>query len=142
MKPRILVPIDDSSATQQTVKTIINQKNSLPRYLTLLHVIQSSVMVYRMVPDFQFFAAREMAKTIGKDILDKTSRKLRIAGFTTETVLEYGEPRKTIIDTANHADFVLLIIGRHQKRFHLPDALFGSMTNHVMQNVKCPVLVC
>lgn len=139
---KILVPIDDSATTRQTVKTIIDQKSLLPRYITLLHVIKENLMMYRMVPDFQFFAARENAKKMGNDILDRTSRKLRIAGFTTDVVLTYGKPRDTIIETANHMGFELLIIGRNQTRGQLRNVLLGSTTNHILHKVNCPILLC
>lgn len=141
MIPKILVPIDDSPTAQKTIKSIIDQKDRFPKYLTLLHVINNDVLAYRMVPDFQVLMVKENASKIGKEILDQADRKFRVAGFTTEPILEFGEPRDVIIQTANKNDFNLLVIGRHEGGGQIRDVLFGSVANHVLHNVKCPVLL-
>lgn len=142
MIPRILVPIDDSATAQRTIDTIIHLKERFPKKLTLLYVINNEQLAYRMIPDFQVDMVKQNATKAGNQLLQRANQKLQDAGFAeNEMILEFGEPRKTIANIANDQSFQLLVIGRHEGGGEIRDVLFGSVANHVLHNVKCPVLL-
>jgi nucleotide-binding universal stress UspA family protein len=141
MIPKILVPIDDSPTAQKTIDTIIKLKDHFSKQLTLLYVINSSQLAYRMIPAFQVDMVKENATKSGRSLLKRVDEKLKAAGFTNELMLEFGEPRDIITHTANVQDFHLLVIGRHEGGGEIGDVLFGSVANHVLHNVRCPVLL-
>jgi nucleotide-binding universal stress UspA family protein len=141
MIPKILVPIDDSPTAQKTIDSIITLKEHFSKQLTLLYVINSSQLAYRMIPAFQVDMVKENATKSGRNLLKRADEKLRAAGFTNELMLEFGEPRDIITHTANVQDFHLLVIGRHEGGGEIRDVLFGSVANHVLHNVRCPVLL-
>ncbi len=141
MIPKILVPIDDSPTAKRTVDTIINLKDHFSKQLTLIHVINKSQLAYRMIPEFQVDMVKENATKAGRKLLERASAKLQEAGFTNELILEFGEPRDIITHTANSQAFQLLVIGRHEGGGEIRDVLFGSVANHVLHNVRCPVLL-
>lgn len=141
MIPKILVPIDDSPTAQRTIDTIIELKDRFSKQLTLLYVINNDQLAYRMIPDFQVEMVKENATKAGKLLLDRADTRLREAGFTSELILEFGEPRSVIAHIANAEGFQLLVIGRHEGGGEIRDVLFGSVANHVLHNVKCPVLL-
>ncbi len=141
MIPKILVPVDDSPTAQRTIDTIIELKDRFSNQLTLLYVINNDQLAYRMIPDFQVDMVKENATKAGKLLLDRTDTRLRAAGFTSELILEFGEPRNIIAHIANSQDFQLLVIGRHEGGGEIRDVLFGSVANHVLHNVRCPVLL-
>ncbi len=138
---KILVPIDDSPTAQKTIDTIIKLKDHFSKQLTLLYVINSTQLAYRMIPAFQVDMVKENATKSGRNLLKRADEKLREAGFTNELMLEFGEPRDIITHTANVQDFQLLVIGRHEGGGEIRDVLFGSVANHVLHNVRCPVLL-
>lgn len=141
MDPKILIPVDDSPTARHTIEQIIKQRQRFPRQLTLLYVINQEQLAYRMIPDFQLDMVKKNAQKAGKALLDKYNAELQEAGFTCELILETGEPRQVITRTANSQDFQLLVIGRHEGGGEIRDVIFGSVANHVLHNVLCPVLL-
>ena len=141
MIPKILIPIDDSPTAERTIDTIISLKRHFSKQLTLLYVINNEQLAYRMIPDFQVDMVRQNATRSGRHLLEKADSKLRDAGFTNDLLLEFGEPRQTITRIANEQEFQLIVIGRHEGGGEIRDVLFGSVANHVLHNVKCPVLL-
>lgn len=141
MIPKILVPIDDSPTSEKTIDSIITLKDHFPKQLTLLYVINSTQLAYRMIPEFQVDMVKENATRAGRNLLERTDARLKEAGFTNELILEFGEPRDIITHTANVQEFQLLVIGRHEGGGEIRDVLFGSVANHVLHNVRCPVLL-
>lgn len=138
---KILVPVDMSETTSGTLQKIYENIRFLPAGgLTLLHVVDVEKLAYRMIPDFQLEMIREHAAKTASDYLEKQVAIFRQAGLDTESRLEFGSPREIIPRIANEEQFGLFIIGR---RFsgEIRDVLFGSVANHALHRVKCPVLL-
>ena len=57
-----------------------------------------------------------------------------------ETCVEKGDPRDVICGAAEKGGADLLVMGSHGYGF-LQRALLGSVSNHCVQNCKCPVVV-
>ena len=57
-----------------------------------------------------------------------------------ETCVEKGDPRDVICGAAEKAGADLLVMGSHGYGF-LQRALLGSVSDHCVQNCKCPVVV-
>lgn len=140
MNPKILIPVDDSTTSLNTIERVIEQKERFPKKITLLHVVNDQ-LAYRMIPDFQVEMVRENAGRAGQIKLEQIAALLQNAGFETELRLEYGSPRRVIPQIANDEEFQLLIIGRNTDCGEIRDVLFGSVANFVLHNVKCPVLL-
>jgi len=140
MTTKVLVPINDSSTTQQTIKDIIVYREKFPPELVLLHVINDQ-LAYRMIPDFQIEMVRENAEKAAQLRMGELAQQLSNAGFDIELRLEFGAPRRVIPRIANEEEFQLLVIGRKLKSGEIRDVLFGSVANYVLHNVTCPVLL-
>ncbi|MBE0597789.1 MAG: universal stress protein [Desulfuromonadales bacterium] len=140
MSVKILVPVDGSPTTAHTVEAIIAQRQRFTAPLVLLHVVDIDRLAYRMIPDFQLEMVREHARRAGENLLLLQAEKFHLAGLATTTRLEFGAPREVIPRIANDETFHLLIIGR-RRQGELRDVLFGSVANHVLHHVSCPVLL-
>jgi len=140
MDTKILIPVNDSPTTQQTIADVIVYKQKFPKHLVLLHVINDQ-LAYRMIPDFQIEMVRENAEKAARQRIETLAQKLRKAGFNVELRLEFGAPRRVIPQIANEEEFQLLVIGRKIGSGEIRDVLFGSVANYVLHNVKCPVLL-
>ncbi|MBW6508129.1 MAG: universal stress protein [Desulfuromonadales bacterium] len=140
MKPRILVPINDSATTHKTIDDIISKRERFGARLVLLHVINDQ-LAYRMIPDFQIEMVRENAMQAATERMGKLIDRLRAAGLDVELRMEFGMPRRLIPQIANNEDFQLLVLGRRSGRGEIRDVLFGSVANYVLHNVRCPVLL-
>ncbi|SDO37182.1 universal stress protein [Desulforhopalus singaporensis] len=139
--PKILVPIDDSPTARKTLQNIVELKDRFATSLTLLHVIDTDQLAYRMIPDLQVDMVKENATKAGKKFLERAKTDLEKEGFGVDIILKFGEPRYTIAAIANDQAFDLLVIGRHQGGGKIRDVIFGSVANHVLHNVACPVLL-
>ena len=140
MERKILVPVDGSTISSKTVDAIIARKERFPVTLTLLHVVDLDRLAYRMIPDFQVAMIREQAQRAGQKLLDGYRERFDRAGMATELRLEFGSPRELICRIANDEGFDLLILGRRGLG-EIRDVLFGSVVNHALHHVRCPVLL-
>jgi nucleotide-binding universal stress UspA family protein len=140
MTPRILIPVDESETTQQTIQAVIDNQDLLPREIILLHVVDVQ-SVQRLVPDNQKEMIYESAEKSGNRILEKLASPFREAGFEPTLILEIGAPTLSILKVVEEQDIQLVIIGRHSGGGELRDILFGSVANYINHTVKCPVLL-
>lgn len=140
MERKVLVPVNDSEACARTIAGIIGRRDRFPGPLTVLHVVDVDKLAYRMIPDFQIEMVRERALKAGQQVVDKWCRALQAGGISVLPRLETGSPRSSICRIANEEAFDLLIIGRRGMG-EIRDVLFGSVANHVLHHVTCPVLL-
>ena len=140
MTARILIPVDESETTQQTIKAVIDYEELIPREIILLHVVDVQ-LVQRLVPDSQKKMIYEAAGKSGRRILENLAKPFRDAGFEPTLILEIGAPTLSILKVVEEQDIQLVIIGRHSGGGELRDVLFGSVANYINHTVKCPVLL-
>ena len=140
MERKVLVPVNESEACARTIAGIIGRRDRFPGPLTLLHVVDIDKLAYRMIPDFQLEMIRERALKAGEQVVAKWCRSLEAGGISTLPRIETGSPRNDICRIANDEAFDLLIIGRRGMG-EIRDVLFGSVANHVLHQVRCPVLL-
>ena len=138
---KILVPVNDSPTALKTIDTIIELEDRFFKQLTLLNVINTDHFTYQMIPDIQMDMVKQNATKAGQQLLERVDVKLRKVGFENELLIEFGDPRQEIANIANDRGFQLVVIGRHEGGGQIRDVLFGSVANHVLHNVKCPVLL-
>ncbi|WP_305045185.1 universal stress protein [Geoalkalibacter sp.] len=140
MELKILLPLDDSDTSKRTLAYVLANRERFTPPLTLLHVVSIDKLAYRMIPDFQMDMVRERARATGEQFLQKTKERLAAAGLDVVPRLEVGNPRELIPRIANSEGFQLLVIGRGHMG-EIRDVLFGSVANHVVHQVRCPVLL-
>jgi nucleotide-binding universal stress UspA family protein len=140
METKILVPVDGSKTAAKTVDAIIARKERFPAVLTLLHVVDLDRLAYRMIPDFQVAMVREHSRRAGEQLLNGYREFFDRAGMDVESRLEFGSPREIICHIANDEGFELLVLGRRGLG-EIRDVLFGSVANHALHHVRCPVLL-
>jgi len=140
MAAKVLVPINGSEASQRVLESLIANRERFPVNLTLLHIINTHKLAYRMIPDFQLEMIQERAEQAGNTLLAEAHEKLVMAGISTVSRLETGDPRELISNIANDEQFDLLVIGRHGMG-EIRDVLFGDVANHVLHKTTIPVLL-
>ena len=138
MATKVLVPINGSEASHRVLETIIANRERFNVNLTLLHIINTHKLAYRMIPDFQIEMIQQRAEQAGNALLGEAKDLLVMAGISTISRLETGDPRQLIVHIANEEKFDLLVIGRHGMG-EIRDVLFGDVANHVLH--KCSIAV-
>jgi manganese transport protein len=130
---RIAVCVDFSSVDATAIRSALAQGGKAASYL-LIHVTETAgAMVY------------------GSEIADHESsqdnqaliaylRSIRQEGYTVETKIGYGNPRRVIPKLVNAYGADLLVMGAHGHTW-FKDFIFGTTLESVRHRVKIPVLI-
>lgn len=76
----------------------------------------------------------------GEEVLASALNRVRRAGVRSIAWLEHGWPAGRIIQTAKEEN-VDLIVMRNEKRSLIARLFFGSVSDEVIRNAPCPVLI-
>ncbi|KAF7846668.1 hypothetical protein BT93_L3926 [Corymbia citriodora subsp. variegata] len=87
-----------------------------------------------------FSTAQEQSKKICLGILKKAEDICSSRGVKVETLTEAGDPGVTICNAAHENNIDLLILG-HESHGILKRVFLGTLSDHCLNNVKCPILV-
>jgi nucleotide-binding universal stress UspA family protein len=141
---KILMPIDDSPFSQLALQFLISQMNTRGAQVRVLHVIDpvAAYMTAGLVPEITVDTAKIEAerRKEGKALIERTSQKLRRAGFRTTQVLDFGDGKTCILDQAENWGADLIVLGSHGLR-GLTRFLMGSVSEAVVRHAKCSVIL-
>jgi len=136
----ILVPLDGSPISAQTLKTLIELKGSVTCPLTLLHVLDLDALSYRGFAETSYRAIEEQARAKAREFIAGQQDLFAAAGVQVEALVAEGHVRETICKIADSGEYDLLVIGK-QTDGELRNLLFDQVANYVVHHVKCPVLL-
>lgn len=137
---KILVPLDGSPLSAQTVKSLIGLKEHITVPLTLLHVLDSSSISYQGFAEKTLEEIEERARDKARVLLEEQQKLFTVAGMEVETLLKEGDVRETVCAVADSGKFDLLVIGKHTDS-ELRNLLFDQVSNYLVHHIKCPVLI-
>ena len=141
MKDRkILVPLDRSPLSVETIKGLIALKENITFPLTLLHVLDMDAISYRGFAEKSFSEIEGQARQEATQFVAKQQELFAAEGMEVNVLVKEGRPRETICSLADSGDYDLLVIGRNPDS-DLRNLLFDQVSNHVIHEVKCPVLI-
>ena len=137
---KILVPIDFSDYSKNSLKYSVNFAKSFNASLILVYVVEP--VIYP--PDFSMgqiaipAAGLEMDKR-AKEEMDKLAEKEIPSEVKVQKIVKTGKPFIEIIETAAEEDVDLIIIATHGHT-GVEHILFGSTAEKVVRKAPCPVL--
>jgi len=151
---KILVPLDGSEHSQRALETSIEVAKKFNGELTLLHVFSVSVTPV-VIPEpttlnptgvpiatsAEVSKMVDAAKAAGEKILEDAEEKAKELNIEVQTVLREGNTSQEILKTAKEGAFDLIVIGAIGIHSRIRDFLMGSVTEGVVKNAPCPVLV-
>jgi nucleotide-binding universal stress UspA family protein len=137
---KILVPLDGSPLSSQTIRSLIALKENIPVPLSLLHVLDLSTISYQGFAEKTSEEIEERARNKARNLLAEQQKLFTAAGMQVETILKEGDVRETICAVADIGKFDLLVIGKHTDS-ELRNLLFDQISNYLVHHVKCPVLI-
>lgn len=141
MKDRkILVPLDESSISAQTVQGLLALKATISFPLTLLHVLDPRRISYEGFGTTPREVLEQRFLDAGRAFIASQQALFAAAGVPANILLKEGYAREVICELADSGEFDLLVIGRKPDT-DLRNLLFGQVANHVIHTVKCPVLI-
>lgn len=137
---KILIAIDNSKYSEAAVNGVPNYFKPQAAQIKILHVL--TPIFLSAVPQMSRGYAPEMevqAKE-ARALVDKHTQKLRADGYAVEAVVESGEVRESIIDTAARWNADLILLGSHGHK-GMGRLLLGSVAESVVRHANCSVLV-
>ena len=141
----VLVPLDGSLIGESA---LCQAKEVLPANgtLTLVTAVEMpEIPLYGFdlvgvssAPSYQATLEEVMARA--RAYLDKIAEGLRASGYQVQTIVKFGEPATTIVNTACEQPVDAIVMSTHG-RSGISRWLFGSVTSKVLTLASCPVLV-
>jgi nucleotide-binding universal stress UspA family protein len=139
---KVLLAIESSDFSVAAVEAVRSQFRADQTEIHLLHVIDPMVylpLYEGAMRDFdRVEALRNENREQAKQLVERTAKLLRDAGYRVTTTVEEGEPRTTIIDCAERIGAHLIVVGSHGRR-GLPRLLLGSVSEYVARHAPCSV---
>lgn len=124
---RILLGTDLSRASEAASNQAIDLANDLSAELVILHVTAEG-MLQRGLDAGREQEARAL------------TQRARDTGIRTTFLTWPGDPGQSIVDAARGEEADLIVVGSHG-RGTMGRLLLGSVSQHVVANARCPVLV-
>ena len=148
MLKHILVPLDGSALSEQALEQALEVTCDAAK-ITLLSVIEIPVDYEYALVDIPLTVVT--ARKYNEDEFNSTYRrvhdyltghatKLVKKGYEVECVVETGDPAKLINDIATERGVSAIVMTTHG-RTGLQRWLFGSVTQKVLNQMTCPVVV-
>ena len=137
---KILVPLDGSPISAQTIKRLVALKEYITIPLTLLHVLDLSTISYQGFAETPFREIEERTRESTRQLVAGLRKSFTDAGMEVETMVKEGNVRETICELADSGQYDLLVIGKN-KDGELRSLLFDQVANYIVHHVKCPLLI-
>jgi nucleotide-binding universal stress UspA family protein len=143
MYPKILVPVDGSTASVRALQEAVELARRLESTLVLLHVADTYPLLLSKASQDGFDEARELLLRQAQALLDTSRRAVDQAGVPCEAVLREvmsSRVASAILEEAYRRQCALIVMGMHGRngRTRLP---LGSDAEHVLQAATVPVLL-
>jgi nucleotide-binding universal stress UspA family protein len=150
---KILVPLDGSEHSLRALEIAIQLAKKFGAKITLTHVYSVTVSPVVMPepttltpPGVPVMTPTEVSKVVeatrkaGNNILTAGERKVRAQEIQVETMLVEGHTVEEITRIAKEGNFGLIAMGARGIS-RIREILLGSVSDGVIRNAPCPVLV-
>jgi nucleotide-binding universal stress UspA family protein len=138
---RILVPTDFSPESSSTIRYAAHLAKMQNAKLTILHVPPTTTLIYPYyeLPIDTSRIDREVEED-AKKRLSRLARQLSRSGAPTDLVLRCGFTHDVICEVAREIHASIIVMATHGRK-GIGHALLGSVTERVLHDSPCPVLV-
>lgn len=137
---RILIAIDDSKFSEEALRFAAAHISPQGSEIRIQHVLQP--LAFSTPPQMapQYAPELESQGKEARELVEGAATALRTKGFNVETVVEKGDIRLKIIDSAVGWNADLIVLGSHG-RTGIPRVLLGSVAEFVARNAPCSVQI-
>ena len=139
---RVLVPVDFSAASLQTLDYAVKLGRPFKAELVVLFVVEP---IYAVTPGDLYGATAELTALIdeqrraGKEQLRKLEERIQKRYPKARCVLQTGRAHQAIVDSARRLKADLIVMATHG-RTGISHLLMGSVAEKVVRMAACPVL--
>jgi nucleotide-binding universal stress UspA family protein len=134
---KILVPIDGSDHSVRAMQEAMRIAKLVEGKITLMHVFSIGTSFIKTSTQNYYY---DLVRKKGRRILTDGMKKAETEGCKVETLLVEGDAVEKIVKTARECDFDLIVMGARGLS-KIKGLLLGSVSEGVIRNAPCPVLV-
>jgi nucleotide-binding universal stress UspA family protein len=153
MLKHLLLPLDGSELAEKALEYVDKLVGSGSKITLLMAIDPPEAMAYSTYGAqvatagpvieqslLNYSAVAENMMDHGKNYLAKKTEALQKAGYTVQTLIDYGYAADMIIDTAEKEQVDAIVICTHG-RSGLSRWILGSVTQKILGAAVCPVFV-
>jgi nucleotide-binding universal stress UspA family protein len=127
----IMLAVEDSQASAQMLKVLLNLPSSRGAKITALHVVRNASSSDKQA----------VALARGRELLEKTTALLALGPeYEYKTVLRSGDPKDIVSSVAEEIDASLLLMGSRGLN-NVVAILKNSVSQYVFQRASCPMIL-
>lgn len=134
---RILLATDLSAATEGAAIQALDLAHDLAADLLIVSVIDPRSL---RLPGGRFGARVDQVRSSREAAAQDLVARGRAAGVRVSFLIWEGDPAESIVDAARSEQVDLVVVGSHG-RGSVGRFFIGSVSDHVVRNAHCPVLV-
>jgi nucleotide-binding universal stress UspA family protein len=135
---KILLGVDDSKFGGDALRAIVTQFRTENTEVRVLHVLQPITLWVPPEMAQGYTPELEVQREPARELVERTAKELRNAGFKVDTAIEVGDARVVIVDSAAEWGADLIVVGSHGQR-GIQSFLLGSVAESVARHAKCSV---
>lgn len=143
MFKRILVPLDGSELAREALPIAVRLARAADSELVLARATEVEMMMVPAGIEYEL-SYHEQEQTQrwdqARSYLSDIQMSEQVKGIPTSIVTHVGDPASIILDTADEKECDLIVMTTHGYR-GLTRWMLGSVTERVLRNASCPVLV-
>jgi nucleotide-binding universal stress UspA family protein len=137
---KILLAVDGSKYSEAATQAVIAQAKPGYAEVRVLHVVD---VLRNQLPETRAYYPeiehdRDAQRKPAEALVGKTAELLLSKGLETTTVVELGNPKSVIIETAQTWGADLIVVGSHGRK-GLIHFLMGSVSETVARHAGCSV---
>ena len=139
MFKKILIATDASIYSRHAVTAAIDIAKKYNASIKLIHVIKPLPYSSAEVGSQFFEITAEQSEKIGKEVMGTTLKDIDTQGIEIETMVVIGYPANDILSESEKG-YDLIVMGT-RGHSSIGGAILGSVTQRVLGEAKCPVLI-
>jgi nucleotide-binding universal stress UspA family protein len=153
---KVLVPVDGSRNAARALDAAITMAKKFKGKIVLLHVYSIGILTTTLasedegsilpgtynslLPSKFYKATKEAIRRTSITLLNQYEEMVKAKGISVEKILLEGHIVQEILKTAKKGKCDLIVMGA-KGTSDLKETLLGSVSEKVIRNVKCPILV-
>lgn len=153
---KILVPLDGSRSSARALEAAIAIAKKFNGEITLSHVYSVGILTATLTSEVEestltpsgnslppsevYWVTKDAIRKAGANLLSKNEEMVRAKGISVEKLLKEGHLVQEIREVAKEGEYDLIVIGV-KGISEVRETRLGSVSEKVIRNAQCPVLV-
>jgi len=140
MFSKILYPTDFSDIARKALPYVEQLRNAGADEVVILHVIDSGSLDLLCYDPGHYRTIENNLKELALENSNFIKRHIEKTGMSAKVLIKIGNPASKILKVEKEEQASVIVIGSHGKS-NIEEMLIGSVSERVVRNATCPVLV-